>query len=192
MLKHLRPALVMMALFTLLTELIYPLAITGLAQLVYPSAANGSLIERNGKVVGSALIGQSFSSDRYFWPRPSAAGEKGYDAAASSGSNLGPLSKKLIERVGADVASLRKSGAGAIPADAVMASASGLDPHISPAFAAVQVARIAAARMIPEARVRAIVESMTERPALGLVGEPRLNVLRLNLALDAPPGGGAG
>ncbi|NKB15943.1 MAG: K(+)-transporting ATPase subunit C [Sphingomonadales bacterium] len=147
---------------------------------------------RANQVVGSELIGQTFSSDRYFWPRPSAAGEKGYDAAGSSGSNLGPLSKKLIERVEGDVAALRKAGAQTIPADAVTASASGLDPHISPVFATLQVARVAAARNIPEPRIRALVEAAIERPAFGLFGEPRLNVLRLNLALDAALPGGAG
>jgi K+-transporting ATPase ATPase C chain len=184
MLAHLRPAFVLLVVFTLLTGLAYPLAMTGLAQVILPSVANGSLVVRGEKVVGSELIGQSFSSDRYFRSRPSAAGENGYDAANSSGSNLGPLSKKLLERVEGDVAALRKAGGAFIPADAVTASASGLDPHISPAFASLQVARIAAARNVPEARVRSIVEKVTEYRFLGLVGEPRLNVLRLNLALD--------
>lgn len=192
MISHIRPALVMLALFTLVTGIIYPLAVTGIAQVLLPSAANGSLVMRANQVVGSELIGQSFSSDRYFWLRPSAAGEKGYDAAGSSGSNLGPLSKKLIERVEGDVANLRKAGARVVPADAVTASASGLDPHISPAFAALQVARVAAARNVPESRVRALVEAFVEQPALGMVGEPRINVLRLNLALDATQSGGAG
>ena len=192
MLSHLRPALVMLALFTLLTGLIYPLAVTGIAQVVLPSTANGSLVVRKGSVVGSDLIGQSFASGRYFWPRPSAAGEKGYDAANSSGSNLGPLSKKLIERAERDVAVLRKYGATLIPADAATTSASGLDPHISPAFASLQIARVAAARKIPAARVRALVEQLTERRFLGFIGEPRINVLRLNLALDASLRGGAG
>lgn len=192
MISHLRPALVMLALFTVLTGLIYPLAITGLAQVVLPSGANGSLVVRANQVIGSELIGQPFTLDRYFWPRPSAAGEKGYDAASSSGSNLGPLSKKLIERVEGDAAALRKAGAATIPADAVSASASGLDPHISPAFAALQITRIAAARKVPEAKVRELVERLTERPTLGLLGEPRLNVLRLNLALDAGLPGGVG
>lgn len=192
MISHLRPALVMLALFTLLTGVFYPLAITGLAQLLLPSGANGSLVMRSNQVVGSSLIGQSFASDRYFWSRPSAAGEKGYDAAGSSGSNLGPLSKKLVDRVEGDVAALRKAGAQTIPADAVTTSASGLDPHISPAYAALQIARIAAARGMPEARVRAIVEANIERPVLGVLGEPRINVLRLNLALDATLPVGAG
>lgn len=193
MLAHVRPALIMMVLLTLLTGLAYPLAMTALAQLVLPSAANGSLMIEGNTVVGSELIGQSFTSDRYFWPRPSAAGDKGYNAASSSGSNLGPLSKKLIERVNGDVAALRKAGATSpIPVDAVTASASGLDPHISPTFAAQQVARIAAARKIPEAQVRELVERATEQPFLGLFGERRINVLRLNLALDAAPPPGAG
>lgn len=191
MISHLRPALVMLALLTLLTGIIYPLAVTGIAQVFLPSAANGNLVVRANHVVGSELIGQSFSSDRYFWPRPSAAGELGYDASGSSGSNLGPLSKKLIERVEGDVANLRKAGAAVVPADAVTASASGLDPHISPTYAELQIARVAAARSVPEARVRALVEAVMERPALGLVGEPRLNVLRLNLELDATLSGGA-
>ncbi|MBV1693090.1 MAG: potassium-transporting ATPase subunit KdpC [Hyphomicrobiales bacterium] len=192
MISHIRPALVMLSLFTLLTGLIYPLAMTGLAQVLLPSAANGSLVMRSNQVVGSSLIGQAFGSDRYFWPRPSAAGEKGYDAAGSSGSNLGPLSKKLIERVEGDVAALRKAGAQAIPADAVTTSASGLDPHISPAYATLQIARVAGARGLPEAKVRGVVEAAIERPALGFLGEPRINVLRLNLALDASLSGGAG
>jgi K+-transporting ATPase ATPase C chain len=192
MLSHLRPALVMLALFTVLTGLLYPLAMTGVAQIVLPAAANGSLVIRGGAVVGSELLGQSFTSDRYFWPRPSAAGEKGYDAASSSGSNLGPLSKKLMERVEAGVTALRAAGATTVPADAVTASASGLDPHISPAFARAQTARIAAARKVPEAQVRALVESSIRHPFLGLIGEYRINVLELNLALDARLPGGAG
>lgn len=192
MLSHLRPAVVLLVLFTLITGLIYPLAITGLAQLVLPSGASGSLVTRANQVVGSELIGQNFASDRYFWPRPSAAGEKGYDAASSSGSNFGPLSKKLIDRVERDVGALRKVGATAIPVDAVTTSASGLDPHISPAYAALQIARVAIARKMPEARVRSLVEATIERPSLGFLGEPRINILRLNLALDASLLGGAG
>lgn len=192
MISHIRPAVVMLAIFTLLTGLIYPLAVTGIAQVLLPSAANGSLVKRGGDVVGSELIGQSFSSEKYFWPRPSAAGEKGYDAAGSSGSNLGPLSKKLVERVEGDAAALRKGGATMVPADGIAASASGLDPHISPAYASIQIARVAAVRNVPEARIRALVEAVAEKPALGLVGEPRVNVLRLNLALDAALPGGAG
>lgn len=192
MLTYVRPALVMLVLFTALTGLAYPLAMTGLAQLALPTAANGSLVRKGGEVVGSSLIGQSFSAERYFHGRPSAAGEKGYDAASSSGSNLGPLSKKLVERVETDVASLRRQGAAAIPGDAVTASASGLDPHISPQFALIQVARVAKARNVPETRVKAVVETMVEAPVLGVFGEPRVNVLKLNLALDAALGSGAG
>lgn len=192
MLAQLRPALVMISFLTLLTGVAYPLAMTGLAQVALPSAANGSLVHRGNAVVGSELIGQSFTSERYFWPRPSSAGEKGYDAANSSGSNLGPLSKKLIERVEGDVATLRKTGATTIPADSVTTSASGLDPHISPAFAILQIARVAAARNITEAQIGALVETAIERPVLGLFGEQRVNVLRLNLALDAKLPGGAG
>ncbi len=192
MLTHLRPALVMVVLLTALSGIAYPLSITGLAQVALPGAANGSLAVKGGRAVGSELIAQPFAAERYFWPRPSAAGEKGYDAAGSSGSNLGPLSKKLVERVERDVAALRKAGAESVPADAVTTSASGLDPHISPAFAALQVKRVAAARRVSEAQVRDLLERMTDRPLLGVFGEPRINVLRLNLALDAVVGGSAG
>ena len=193
MLAHLRPALVMLVLFTALTGLAYPLAVTGLAQVVLPSSANGSLVSRNGTTVGSALIGQSFSSEKYFRGRPSAAGEKGYDAAASSGSNMGSTSKKLIDRVNADVAALRGTGAPtAIPADAVTTSASGLDPHISPTYALLQVPRVAVARRVSEDRVRALLDRVAERPFLGVIGEPRVNVLQLNLMLDFALAGDAG
>lgn len=193
MLAHLRPALVMLAAFMALTGIAYPLAVTGIAQVAMPHQANGSFLMRDSKVAGSALIGQSFTSDRYFHGRPSAAGDKGYDAVASSGSNLGPTSRKLIERVQGDVNTLRRSsGASTIPPDAVTTSASGLDPHISPEFAALQVARIASARNVPDERVRAILAAHTEQPLLGFVGEPRVNVLELNIALDAALGGGAG
>ena len=188
---YLRPAVAMLGLMTVLTGLIYPLAMTGLTQVLLPGNANGSLIERDGKVVGSTRIGQVFTSDRYFHGRPSAAGQNGYDAAASSGSNLGPLSKKLMDRISGDVARLKSEGAGDVPADAVTASASGLDPNITPANASRQIARIAKARGVDADRVREIVRRHTEMPALGLLGEPRLNVLQLNLALDAALAAGA-
>ncbi len=189
MLALIRPAVVLLLLFTGLTGVVYPLLITGIAQVVLPGNANGSLVRNRERVVGSALIGQSFSSDRYIRGRPSAAGENGYDAAASSGSNLGPLSKKLVDRVKSDVAALSGAGAATIPADAVTTSGSGLDPHISPAFAALQIERVARARNVAADRVRAIVDQSVERPFLGIIGEPRVNVLLLNLALDAALGG---
>lgn len=196
MLGQFRPALVLLTLFTLLTGLAYPLAMTGIAQALFPAAANGSLIVREGHVVGSSLIGQSFSEARYFWPRPSATTAPDpadatktvaapYNAAASSGSNKGPTAADLLERIAADVARLKgTASAQAIPVDAVTASGSGLDPHISPAFARFQVARVAAARGIPEARVAELVERFTSPRTLGILGEPRVNVLELNLALD--------
>lgn len=184
MFSTLRPAIVILALFTILTGIVYPLAMTGIAATVFPATAGGSAIVKDGKVVGSALIGQAFTSDRYFQGRPSAAGTSGYDASASSGSNLGPLSAKLLDRVKADADKLRQQGASNIPADAVTASGSGLDPHISPAFAAIQVARVAQARGVPEDRVQAIVASHTKPAEWGFIGAPRVNVLRLNLALD--------
>ena len=191
MLQSVRPALVMMALFTLLLGLAYPYAILGIGQAAFPAAANGSLIMRDGAVVGSALIGQSFADPRYFWPRPSAAGND-YDAANSSGSNLGPTSQKLMDRIGETITTLRGTGAeGSLPADAVTASGSGLDPDISPAYAALQIARVAAARSLPVEAVDQLVAANTETPFLGFFGEPRVNVLKLNLALDAivAPGG---
>jgi K+-transporting ATPase ATPase C chain len=184
MLANLRPAIVMVVLMTLLTGIAYPFAITGIAQAVVPWQANGSLIRDGGTVVGSALIGQNFSDPRYFWPRPSVTAEAPYNAAASTGSNLGPTSAALKERVGAEVQRLRDAGIATVPADAATASGSGLDPHISPEYAIAQIARVAAARAMAAADLTALVERQTEGRVLGIVGEPRVNVLRLNLALD--------
>lgn len=185
MLIHLRPAIILLAIMTLLTGILYPLAITGAAQALLPDAANGSMIVQDNKIIGSRLIGEAWSSDKYFWGRPSAAGDKGYNAQASSGSNLGPTSKALMNRVKASIDQLPQSAPGkSIPADAVTASGSGLDPDISPEFAALQVDRIAKARGLPEAQVLGLVESRISRPALGVFGEPRVNVLLLNIALD--------
>ena len=195
MLTVFRPALVLLVLFTAITGVAYPLVVTGITQVVMPGNANGNLARKGNAVVGSTLIGQSFTSDRYFWGRPSATSapnpkddtktvDAPYNAANSSGSNLGPTSKKLIERVSANTATLRTAGASTIPADAVTTSASGLDPHISPAFAALQVERVARVRNVSPDRVRGILEQHTERPVLGVIGEPRINVLLLNLAID--------
>ncbi|WGM37765.1 potassium-transporting ATPase subunit KdpC [Caulobacter sp. NIBR1757] len=184
MLSHLRPALVSMALFTAVLGLAYPLTVTGIAQAALPAQANGSLVVDNGKVVGSALIAQGFSQPGYLHPRPSAAG-KGYDAAGSSGSNYGPLNEDYAARIKADADALRADNASPIPVDAVTTSGSGLDPDVSPANAERQVARIAAARGMAPDRVRAVIAKATQGPTLGFLGQPRVNVLKVNLALDA-------
>lgn len=187
MLAHLRPAIVLTVAFILLTGLAYPLVITGIGQLAFPAQANGSLVRNGDTVLGSSLIGQNFASDRYFWPRPSVTADAPYNAGASTGSNLGPTSANLATRVKADVERLTTAGvAGPVPADGATASGSGLDPDISPEFARAQIGRVAAARGVPEPEIAALVDSFTEGRLLGIVGEPRVNVLRLNLALDAP------
>lgn len=180
----LRPALVLTLLFAALLGIAYPLALAGIGQALFPAQANGSLVERDGRVIGSGLIGQAFAADRYFHGRPSAAG-KGYDPTASAGSNLGPASRTLADRVRRDAAAARRSSPGeTVPADLVTTSASGLDPHISPEAALFQAARVARARGLSVGRVRTLVAAQVERPALGFIGEPRVNVLALNLALD--------
>jgi len=197
MLRQLRPAVVLLILLSALTGLLYPLAITGIAQAVMPHRANGSLVGKAGAPVGSVLIGQNFASDRYFHGRPSATQgpdpadasktvDAPYNADNSTGSNLGPTSQKLVDRVKADVEAKRAAGwATPIPADAVTTSASGLDPEISPATAFAEVPAVAKARGLPEEKVREMVATHVKSRALGLIGEPRVNVLRLNLTLDA-------
>ncbi len=196
MLREIRPAIVLVIALTVITGLAYPLAMTGIAGALFTNQAQGSLIERDGKVVGSALIGQEFTSERYFHGRPSATAApdpqdstktvpKPYNAANSGGSNLGPTNKALIERVGADLEKLKEENpSAAVPIDLVTTSGSGLDPDISPEGALFQVPRIARARNLPEDRVREIVNEHIQRPLVGVIGEPRVNVLALNLALD--------
>jgi K+-transporting ATPase ATPase C chain len=190
--KDLRTAIIAFIAFTLLTGLAYPYAITGIAQVVFNRQANGSLVSVNGQDVGSSLVGQNFTSPAYFHPRPSAAGADGYDGSASSGSNLGPSSQVLATAVAGNVDAVRTDNNLAadakVPVDAVTASGSGLDPHISPAYAQIQVARVAQARSVPEADVRTLVEKYTDGSTFGVLGESRVNVLRLNLALDAAYG----
>jgi K+-transporting ATPase ATPase C chain len=187
MLKHFGPAFRMTLFLTILTGLIYPVVITGICQVLFKDKADGSLILRDGRVIGSQLIGQSFTRARYFQPRPSAAGNDGYDATASQGSNLGPTSLKLFERVKTAAERFRKENPqfrGAIPADALAASGSGLDPEISMANAEAQSARVAATRRIAVDQVRALVTRNIEKRRFGFLGEPRVNVLEQNLALD--------
>jgi K+-transporting ATPase ATPase C chain len=196
MLKEIRPAIVFIVALTLITGLVYPLAMTGIAGVIFPSRSQGSLVEKDGKVVGSELIGQVFSKDEYFHGRPSATNmpdpqdatktvDAPYNAANSMGSNLGPTNQALIDRVKGDVEKLKEENSSAsVPIDLVTTSGSGLDPHISPAAALFQVSRVAKARNMPEDRVRQLVQEHTEGRFLGLLGEPRVNVLALNMALD--------
>ena len=197
MLKDIRPAVVMMVVMTALTGLAYPLAMTGIAQLAFPHQANGSLIEKDGKVIGSALLGQNFTKPEYFHGRPSATTDTDpndssktvpapYNAANSSGSNAGPTAKALVERVQGDLEKLKAENPNApVPIDLVTTSASGLDPDISPAAALFQVPRVAKARHLDEARLRQLVQAQTEIRTFGILGESRVNVLKLNMALDA-------
>ena len=187
-LRELRPTIVLLVLFTLLTGVLYPLAVTGIATVLFPEAAEGSLIVRDGKTLGSRLIGQPFDDPKYFWSRPSATGPFGYNAGLSSGSNLGPINSALLDAVKGRVAALQAADAAQQsppPVDLVTASGSGLDPHISPAAARYQVQRVAAARNVSVEKVQMLVEQNTEYRTLGLLGEPRVNVLLLNVALDA-------
>jgi potassium-transporting ATPase KdpC subunit len=187
MLEQLMPAVRVTLVLTVLTGMLYPALVTGIAKAIFPKQANGSLIEVAGKTVGSELIGQKFVKPEYFQGRPSAAGD-GYDAANSGTSNFGPTNQKLVERIKSDMEKFRKQNpdfSGPIPADLLTSSASGLDPHISPASAAAQVPRVARARRIAPARIQELVARSTEQRQLGFLGEPRVNVLKLNLALDS-------
>jgi potassium-transporting ATPase KdpC subunit len=187
MLTHIRPAIVLLAMFTAITGVAYPVLVTAIVQLVFPRQANGSLIVKDDKAVGSTLIGQPFDDPKYFWGRPSATSPFGYNAGASAGSNLSPTNADLIKAVQGRVDALRTADPGntaPVPVDLVTASGSGLDPHISPAAALYQVERVAKARKMSAADVRALVERHTEGRQLGFLGEPRVNVLALNLALD--------
>jgi potassium-transporting ATPase KdpC subunit len=185
LLRQLRPAVLLLLAMTLVTGVAYPAIVTAIAQVAFPSQANGSMIVVDGKTIGSSLIGQAFDDPKYFWGRPSAAGTDGYDASGSAGSNLGPTSQALIDRITADVDRLRAAnGEGPVPVDLVTTSASGLDPDISPAAAEYQVGRVAAARGLSDVDVRAAVARHTEVPLLGFLGEPRVNILLLNLDLD--------
>lgn len=190
--NQIKSAIIMTIVLTVLLGFIYPVVVWGIAQIVFPNQANGSLVIRDGHPIGSILIGQNFSQDKYFHPRPSAAGDKGYDASNSGGSNLGPTNKALIDAVRARVSAVSKEDGpiarGGVPSDLVTASGSGLDPEISPAAAALQVARVARARGIGEDAVRAIVRQNTRQRWAGMLGEPGVNVLELNLALDDLPG----
>ncbi|MET3614149.1 K+-transporting ATPase ATPase C chain [Rhizobium aquaticum] len=186
MLKHLRPAFSLVILMTIITGVAYPYAMTGVAKVAAPAKADGSLLAKDGQIVGSALIGQNFASDRYFWPRPSATSPNPYDPTASGGSNLGPTAAKLKDRVAGDVDKLKKTGISTpIPADAVTASGSGLDPDITPAYALAQIDRVAKARGIETGKVSDLVNAQIENRLFGFIGEPHVNVLSLNMALDA-------
>ncbi len=185
--QQILPGLRIKLFLTVMLGVVYPLALTGISQVLFPHRANGSLVTENGRVIGSELLGQSFQQPKYFQPRPSAAGNDGYDATASGGSNFGPTSQKLADRVNASVQKFRKENpdyTAPIPADLLTASASGLDPHISPASAIAQAARISKVRGVEQADVLNIVTRYTEQPDLGILGEPRVNVLNLNRALD--------
>ena len=187
MLSEIKPAIMITLILTVICGLIYPFAITGIAQVVFPRQANGSLTMMNGQAIGSDLIGQNFASPKYFHPRPSAAGDKGYDGMASGGSNLAPTNPALDKRLAESAAAFRKENpgyTGSIPADAITASGSGLDPHISVRNAELQMARVAKARGLSADKVRTLIEQNTDRADLGFLGEPGVRVLQLNLALD--------